>query len=193
MDRPLPPVRVDIPFPLVRAIQLRHSVRSFAQESLKPDEIGMILWSAQGIIDPAEGRRAAPSAGGIFPFEILAVLPDGLFRYLPQKHGLQPISGSDIRADLAKASLDQEFIAQAPFTVALIADRPKIAGRYGKRASRYSDMEAGHIAQNIHLMAVALGLGSVPVGAFDDGAVSRLLGLSSEFDPLYLIPVGKPA
>jgi nitroreductase len=51
--------------------------------------------------------------------------------------------------------------------------------------------EAGHCAQNILLEAVALGLGSVPVGAFDDEAVKTLLGLSQE-QPLYIVPVGVP-
>jgi nitroreductase len=53
-------------------------------------------------------------------------------------------------------------------------------------------MEAGHAAQNIHLEAVALGLGSVAVGAFNDVEVHRVLGLSKDEIPLYLIPVGEP-
>ena len=54
----------------------------------------------------------------------------------------------------------------------------------------YVHIEAGHIAQNIHLQAVALGLGSVPVGAFHDNTVSSILSLPSNHEPLYLIPVG---
>ena len=51
-------------------------------------------------------------------------------------------------------------------------------------------MEAGHIAQNIHLQAVALGLGSVPVGAFSDNAVKKVLGPPKNLTPIYIIPVG---
>jgi len=39
---------------------------------------------------------------------------------------------------------------------------------------------------------VALGLGSVPVGAFDDDRVAEVLGLAGPERPLYLIPVGVP-
>ena len=53
-------------------------------------------------------------------------------------------------------------------------------------------MEAGHAAENLLLQAVALGLGAVPVGAFEDGEVRRLLELPEGRDPLYLIPVGRP-
>jgi SagB-type dehydrogenase family enzyme len=67
----------------------------------------------------------------------------------------------------------------------------RISSRYGERGARYADIEVGHAAQNIHLQAVALGLASVPIGAFDDNAVASLLGLSKEETPVYIIPVGK--
>jgi nitroreductase len=56
---------------------------------------------------------------------------------------------------------------------------------------RYVHNEVGHCAQNIHLQAVALGLGSVPIGAFDDSELKELLELSDE-EPLYIVPVGYP-
>ena len=51
-------------------------------------------------------------------------------------------------------------------------------------------MEVGHAAQNIHLVAVALGLGSVPIGAFEDGMVKKVLNLPKDIEPLYIIPIG---
>jgi nitroreductase len=52
-------------------------------------------------------------------------------------------------------------------------------------------MEVGHAAQNAFLQATALGLGAVVVGAFDDPAMKRLLGLPAEEEPLYLVPFGR--
>ncbi len=62
--------------------------------------------------------------------------------------------------------------------------------KYGERAERYVHLEAGHAAQNLLLQAVALELGAVPIGAFDDDAVQDALGLPDDHRPLYLIPVG---
>ncbi len=60
-----------------------------------------------------------------------------------------------------------------------------------ERALHYVHLEAGHAAQNVLLEAVALGLGAVPIGAFDDIAMQGTLGLPAEQQPLYVIPVGQ--
>jgi SagB-type dehydrogenase family enzyme len=192
MERPLPPPRLDLPFPLVRSIAARRSVREFSSEPIAAPDLSLLLWSCQGVTEPQECFRAAPSAGGVLSFEILAVLSEGMYRYLPREHALQPVAERDIRPDLARAALDQRFLAVAPLTVGISADLRPLARRYGERGRRYMYMEAGHIAENLHLTAVALGYGSVAVGAFDDTAVGRLLDLASGFEPLYLVPVGKP-
>lgn len=51
-------------------------------------------------------------------------------------------------------------------------------------------MEAGHAAQNVLLQTVAPGLGAVPVGAFEDLSVQRILRMAEEEEPLCLIPAG---
>ena len=52
-------------------------------------------------------------------------------------------------------------------------------------------MEAGHAAQNIHLQAVGLGLGTVPVGAFDELKVEKIISAKREKKALYIIPAGR--
>jgi len=52
-------------------------------------------------------------------------------------------------------------------------------------------IDTGHAAENIALQAVALGLATVMVGAFEDKKVSEILELDDEMKPMYIIPVGK--
>ena len=54
-------------------------------------------------------------------------------------------------------------------------------------------IEAGHVVQNMLLTACTLGLVGVPVGAFDDAAVTAVLALSTDETPLYLVPIGWPS
>jgi len=87
----------------------------------------------------------------------------------------------------------QEFITQAPAVFVIVAIYERMSGKYGAaRSPRYVYMEVGHAAQNLLLEAVVLGLGGVPVGAFEDGALQKALALPADHRPLYLIPVGHP-
>ncbi|WP_258187077.1 nitroreductase family protein, partial [Candidatus Hakubella thermalkaliphila] len=46
------------------------------------------------------------------------------------------------------------------------------------RGIRYVHMEPGHVGQNVHLQAVALGLGTVVIGASRDDQVKEILKAS---------------
>jgi SagB-type dehydrogenase family enzyme len=170
----------------------RRSVRSFTSEPLTMREIGQLVWAAQGITRPSEGFRTAPSAGALYPLELYIVTADGLYHYLPQGHKLRVLNDSDLRGDLARAALGQPTVrnAAADFVVTAVYDRT--TGKYGDRGNRYVHIEVGHVGQNIHLQAVALGLGSVPIGAFRDELVKSVLSLPANHEPLYIIPVGQP-
>jgi len=174
---------------LEECIQKRRSIRSFKDKELTEQEISNILWSAQGITDSINGFRAVPSAGATYPLEIFVAKKDGVFRYIPSGHKLKKELDGDLRREIARAALNQNFIANAGIVIIITAVIERTSWRYGERAIRYINNEVGHCAQNIHLEAVALGLGSVPVGAFDDGALKKILKLKEE-EPLYIIPVG---
>lgn len=171
------------------AISKRRSVRSYQDKDLTLKQVSQLLWSAQGITNK-RSLRAAPSAGALYPLEVYIVKKDGLFHYKPQKHLLEPIQDKDLRQSLSSAAWGQAFVAQAPIDIVICAVYERITSKYNEKGIRYTDMEAGHAAENIHLQAVALGLDSVPVGAFNEKDVSSVLGLPEEEIPIYIVPVG---
>ena len=175
--------------PLEEAIVARRSRRNFLPQPLTLEQIGQLTWAAQGQ-DAHSGYRTAPSAGATYPLELFVVSSDGLFHYLPAKHSLEKLTDQDLRAALASAGWGQGFIKAAPLTLVFAAQFPRTTKRYGQRGIRYVYMEAGHAAQNVHLQAEALGLGSVAVGAFDDTSVSKVLSLSDYLEPIYLVVAG---
>ena len=193
----LPEPRPDSKTSVEAALRRRRSVREFKTDGLTLAEVSQLLWATQGITDP-EGKRTAPSAGALYPLEVLLVvgkegdLPVGLYRYRPEGHELVCVAEGDQRAKLAVAALDQDWLADAPVTIAIAAVYERTARKYRQRAERYVHMEVGHAAQNVHLQAVALDLGTVVVGAFDDADVKRVLTLADNEQPLCLMPVGKP-
>ena len=67
-------------------------------------------------------------------------------------------------------------VENAAAVIALAGVLQRTRKKYGRRAQRYVPMEVGHAAQNVYLQAMALGLGTVVMGAFRDAEVSRLTG-----------------
>jgi SagB-type dehydrogenase family enzyme len=191
LTKSLPPPRITGSISLEEALAQRRSVRAFSSEPLSDGDIGQLLWAAQGITAEG-GRRTAPSAGALYPLELYAVTPDGLWRYLPAEHALAQLSDSDLRIALQGAALGQRAVGAAPLVVVITGVVERIEARYGpERAPRYVHLEAGHAAQGLLLQAVALDLGAVPIGAFTDRDVAQILGLPADEAPLYLLPVGR--
>jgi SagB-type dehydrogenase family enzyme len=175
---------------LERALAARRSVRQFAGAALSTADLGQLAWAAQGVTDQAEGLRTAPSAGALYPLELYFVTRDGVDRYVPERHAFERLDLGDVREPLANAALSQGAILSAPCDVVITAVTRRTAEKYGDRAHRYVALEAGHAAQNLLLEATARGLVGVPIGAFEDRAVSEVLGLAGGEDPLYIVALG---
>jgi len=171
------------------ALAKRESVRHFTSVPLTLSLLSQILWAAQGITRDW-GGRTAPSAGALYPLELYLALLDGFFHYIPRNHQLMHISESNFIEDLAAVALGQQCIRESSAVVVIAAVYKRIEQKYGRRGERYVKVEAGHAAQNILLQAVSQGIGAVPVGAFYDEDVRKVLSLPSDHEPLYLIPLG---
>ncbi len=180
------------------AIAKRRSARRFRAQPLSFAQLSQLLWSAQGITGPG-GQRAAPSAGATYPLEIFVVIGEhgmenlaaGVYHYDVGNHSLSLHLSGDLRQKLADTALGQSFIANCPVDIVVCALHPRTAYRYGRRGERYIHMEIGHVGQNVSLQAVALGLATVMVGAFEDEQVGKVLKLEEQIKPLYIIPVGE--
>jgi len=203
-----------LPFPrkvtsvcVEEAILARRSIRSFKDEPVSIEQLSMILWAAYGITDVHRGFRASPSAGATYPLEVYAVIGEkgvvkgggeyvdaGVYKYISELHALRLIKKGDYRSALAKAALGQQWVRQAPTNIVVTAVFERTTMFYGERGRvRYVPMDVGHLGQNVYLMATALGLGTVAIGAFIDEKVAEIIVESRNEVPVYIMPVGKPA
>lgn len=189
----LPEPRKDSDFSLERAINERRSVRSYTAEKISLAEISQLLWASQGLT--SETKRAAPSAGALYPMEIYAVgafgdYEAGIYHYQPQSHSLARLKSGDFRPVLSEIGLSQRWIEKAPLNLVVTGVVSRTAAKYGERAGQYVALEAGHVGQNIYLQAEALGLGTVAVGAFDDEQMAELFSFEESQKAYYIFPVG---
>lgn len=183
------------------ALKRRRSVRDYSDEPITLKELGQLLWAAQGITDSERGLRTAPSSFALYPLKIYVAadrvegLPAGLYGYSPENHALVALEPHSYKNHLFLA-VKQPSIKRAPCLLIIAGSYEEMEKRIGdkKRGKEMAKFcvqaEAGHVAQNVYLQAVSLGLGTVSVGGFDDGEVKKLLNIEDE-DIFYIMPVGK--
>ena len=182
-------------------IQGRRSIRDFRNTPLTSRQLAQLLWATQGITARRRGFafRAAPSAGARYPIDTYVIvnrvegLEPGLYRYSVEAAALERRRLGPLGRAIASACLDQDMCEQAAVVFAWTALPARSKPRYHERAYRYIYMDAGHIGENLHLAAVALGLGCCAIGAFYDGEVNAVLGVDGDQEfAIYLSVVGVP-
>jgi len=186
MDEILLPELEDINYSIFKSIKNRKSVRDYKKIPLTLKEVSYLLWSAKSV----------PSAGGLYPLKFYLFsknvidLDIGLYKYEYNQNKLIKIFNKDILNEIYEASFNQDCIKRSSILIFICADFNITKRRYSERGIRYVYNEAGHSSQNIYLMATALNLGTVAVGAFDDLKIKKSIDLPTNEDPIYIIPVG---
>lgn len=193
----LPKPRYDSETSIEKALLKRRSVRRYKDEPLTLTEVSQLLWAAQGITDPKKGFRTAPSAGALYPLEVYVAIGNvrgvakGVYKYNPYKHELVKVKDGDVRDKLTAAARWQRWVGKGAIVIVFSAVYKRTTKKYGQRGIRYVHLDCGHAAQNVYLQSVSLKLGTVVIGAFKDNEVRKIIGMSKEEQPLYLMPVGK--
>lgn len=139
--------------------------------------------------------RSYPSAGARFPLEVYIVvfsgkdLKKGLYHYHVRTHSLEylwPVTKAGVR----QAFGDQDFVASASAIIIITAMMKRTAVKYSDRGYRFALIEAGHLAQNVCLLATDRRMRHCPVGGFIDGKLIKLLDIDPEDElPLYAVAV----
>ena len=96
-----------------------------------------------------------------------------------------------VKEDLARAALDQRFVAQAPLVIVVVSDVRRSAQRYGERGVHFfSIIDGAFVAMLILLAVVDERLGACFVGSFYDQEVQEVLDLPPHIRPIGVIPIG---
>lgn len=195
-------------------IEKRRSHRYYSDTPLTIEELSFLLWATQGISQIiTEGqisyyKRTVPSGGNRHAFETylgihnVTGLEVGLYRYLPLDHKLVLVAADNsIPAQLKEASLEQYslvneekfyFVERAAVVFAWTAIPYRSEWRYGPAAAKLIAVDAGHLGQNLYLAAGAIQAGTVVMGAFDQPAMDKVLGVDSQEEfTIYMASVGK--
>ena len=126
--------------------------------------------------------RVNPSSGNLHPTEgyVLAGLGEapGLYHYAPREHALER------RADCPRALFERLMRGFPPqaFLVGLSSVYWREAWKYGERAFRYCQHDAGHAIGALRIAAATLGWSAQVLEGVADETIEALLGLDRGAD-----------
>lgn len=179
---------------VMQALADRVSVRECSPEELSLKDLSDVLWAANGINRPEEGRRTAPSALNKQDIDIYVFTAEGVYAYLPGTHALKPVAEGDHRDVLAgppSPARTQDFVKDFPVILLFVSDLSRF-GMEGERVKLMAAMDAGIVSENVNLFCASVGLCTVPRASMDEAGVRRLLQLESHRIPMLNNPVGYP-
>lgn len=188
---------------LASLLRQRASTKSYRPEPLDQSVL-------QGLLDTAIGQgssahRPYGSAHARYDVELTVIAADvaglepGAYGYPSHESAWTLIEAGDHRPDLARATLDAPWLTDCPVVLLLAADVDAANDAFAEqgpgRGERFCWIEAGLIAQNVHLWAAERGLGTVFLGGLDHVAMEAATGtlLPSSHTVLGMLPIGRPA
>ena len=172
---------------VMKAFSDRHSDREFSTRELSLQDLSDLLWAANGVNRPGDGKRTAPSALNKQDVDIYVFLAKGVYLYDASKHVLKLVAEGDHRAVVAGR---QDFVKQAPVSLVYVSDLSRFGMGQDEQVKLMGAMDAGIVSQNVNLFCAGVGLSTVPRASMDQEALRKLLKLSDTQVPMMNNPVG---
>lgn len=201
---PLPKTLIPLRIALDDLITSRISDYDMKPCPLTVGQIATLLHYSYGVTRDNRGTnlprpyRVVPSAGALYPIEIffhgthMEDMKDGLYHYNPSQHHLKLLRPGDSTSTIGSAMVQPHLVAHASLILFITALFERSCFKYGNRGYRFVMLEAGHVAQNINLVAIALGLSTVNLGGYFDREIDDFLRLDGiNHSTIYMLAVGQ--
>lgn len=183
---------------LLQVLTDRSSASNFSASAPALEGLSTLLRWACGQ-NPRQARmRTYPSAGRLYPVECyilvdtIVACPPGIYHYQPRDHSLEVLP-SDLWSPGNLFMADPRLLAGAAAFIVLSAVIARSWAKYGERGYRFALLEAGHIGQNLCLLATALSIGILALGGALEPNLETLLDLDGVNETIiYAFALGSP-
>jgi SagB-type dehydrogenase family enzyme len=203
---PLPEQVKSLPQPIEQVLRSRATARNIEPRAIGLDDLATMLHYSYGISRDQRDAgfpvpfRMIPSGGALYPLEVffhtvhVRELGPGLYHYNPLANLLSRLSDQDQSKAIARGLVQPELAEATSIQFFITALFERSVFKYGERGYRFALLEAGHLAQNLGLVACALGLGCVNIGGFFDRTIDEFLGFDGLYQStIYVAAVGQNA
>lgn len=181
--------------PVMEALSVRASARSWSAKELSLQELADLLWAANGINRPESKKRTAPSAMNAQDVDIYVFMKDGAYLYDPAQQALNPITPGDHREEITRLPEDGPVVTlsarpEAPIQIILVSDISRFKAGTQDVKLQWAAIDAGIVSQNISLFCAGAGLVTRPRTDMNMGIIKTLLRLNDNQFPILNQPVG---
>jgi SagB-type dehydrogenase family enzyme len=200
----LPSKRAPLQLSLEDAITNRVTAQGMEPGLISLEQLAALLFYSYGVTrDNHEGIfprpfRTVPSGGALYPLELffhssrISGLQPGLYHYNAAENNLRFLRSGDDSHKIGEAMAQPQIPNNASLVIFITAMFERTVFKYGDRGYRFVLLEAGHVAQNINLVATGLDLGVINLGGYRDRSIDDLLGLDGlAHSTVYMVAVGK--
>jgi len=187
----------------LQTLLARESTRVFTSENISLDMLSKLLIFSFGLKCNKQGmtKRTFASAGARYPIEVyVAILrsddiEQGVYHYNVIDNILELIKPKEECERLKEFYEIQSEAINYPCLIFFSMVFSRTMDKYGERGYRYALIDAGHMSQNLYLVATYLELGVVAFGSGRDldDRVDDIMGLNhNEENIFYGFAVGVP-
>lgn len=203
------PESIALRMSLDEAVRRRRSTRSFSGDAVPLRYLATLLRAACGVTagpDESTGGialRSTASGGALYPVGVhvvalnIAGLDRATYTYDARGDRLwltgDATAAEDVLAAMASPG-EAAMVRNAGMLLLLVARPWRAMRKYGDRGMRHVFLEAGSIAQQVHLAGAALGLGTLDCAGLYDDEVHAALDVDGLYETLvHTVIAGVPA
>jgi len=161
---------------VMQALSIRSSASEFNPADLDLTDLSDLLWAANGINRPDDGKRTAPSAMNAQDIDVYVCMAKAAYIYNAKQHLLNKVVDGDYRNLVAG---QQESMASAPVFCILVSDISRFRSGEENAKLEWAAMDAGIVSQNISLFCASIGLKTRPRATMEKEKLRDVLQLKA--------------
>ncbi len=196
--------RVELPEPdPLSTILLSDALASRSSTLRESGEVPLSIRELSTVLGLALGKkghlstRKYPSGGALYPIETYLIANDlkdarpGIYHYHPSAHALERLWDLPPNFLMKRLVSKPDFLSPSILMV-FTSVWARSSAKYGDLAYQHALLEAGHMSQNVLLVATALGIENRPMAGFDDDYTIELLDIDETLEqPVHSITLSK--
>ncbi len=188
--------------PFMETLSVKASALEWSDRDLSLEDLSDLLWAANGINRPDQGKRTASSAQNAHDIDVYLFMKDGVYLYDADDHALKPVLAGDFRLQIMMTPPPRPKDADGPppppppppsnppIQIILVSDISRFKFGPPELKPEWGAIDAGIVSQNISLFCAATGVGTRPRASVEAEKVKDLLGLRDTQHVLLNHPVG---